>query len=162
MADYVRVFPDGSAVEYSRSQLKFENPKRLFAKPLDAETLAEFNLFPLVEESRPSYNPNTQRLVRNDPQEINGTWTITWTVENLTQAEIDAQVQEDVARAVGVSDAEKALGLVMADIWLNITTGKNPPGVGPLQNQATQEEMQTARTQVRNRIKTYIRNLKGL
>jgi len=108
----------------------------------------------------PIYDEATQRLVRN--QTLSGAVrTVSYTVEDLTQEEIDAKVEAEVDQAAGVDDASKALGLVLADMWLNITTGKFPPGVGPSQNQATQQQMQTARQQVRNRLETYIRDLKG-
>jgi len=124
-------------------------------------------LSPVLEEvtvndpGPPAYNKDTQRLVRS--QTLSGAVrTISYTVEDLTQAEIDAQVDAEVNQAAGIDDASKALGLVLADIWLNVTTGKFPPGVGPSQAQATQQQMQTARQQVRSRLKTYIRDLKGL
>jgi len=158
---YVKI-EGGVPTRYSVKEAKQEAlPTVLPRQPTD-EMLAEYNIFPLREDKQPAYDPNTQRLIKNDPQEIAGEWRVTWTVEDLTTAEIDAQVEKDVDRAIGVSDADKALGLVMADMWLNITTGKNPPGVGPVQNQATQQQMQTARQQVRSRLEAYIRDLKGL
>jgi len=159
---YVKVDELGNAKQYTLGMLRKEFPNTSFPREIPSALLADFGVFPLTVEPQPSYNRYTQRIVKNPITQVNGEWTLSWSVEDLTQAEIDARIEREVDQATGVSDAEKALGLAMADIWLKITTGKNPPGVGPVQNQATQQQMQKARTQVRDRIKVYIRSLKGL
>lgn len=77
-----------------------------------------------------------------------------------TQAEIDERLQKEVeaqlSSAVGQSnDRDKAIAFLMSDLWLYVQTGKTP-------NQATPQEIQTARNQVRSRLETHLRDIKGL
>ena len=60
----------------------------------------------------PSFDPDTQAPKMGDPVEIDGVWTMTWTLRDLTQSELDAiaaykaRIAEDQAR----EDALKADG----------------------------------------------------
>jgi len=165
MAEFIREI-EGTPVPLSRKQVEIALVEELGIRPTSdvmvPSVLGQLSISIPLEGPRPSYDEATQELVSEGYSKIDGMWTRTWSVRNLTQAEIDAKVEEEVSRATGIGDAEKALGLVLADMWLNIATGKFPPGVGPSQNQATQQQMQTARQQVRNRLEVYIRDLKGL
>ena len=51
--------------------------------------LAEWDVFPVTEAAKPSYDDD-QTVDRNStPVLINGAWIVGWTVRDLTQAEIN-------------------------------------------------------------------------
>ena len=85
------------------------------------------------------------------PELVNGVWTKTWEVITSTQAEVDAQkeatLQHELKIAVGVSDVDKAIAFVLADIW----RAQNP-GL----------TVQEARQAVRSRLEFHLRDIKGI
>ena len=81
--DVVDTFP------YRVVDLKADNPNTSFpSNPSDA-LLAEWDVFPVTEAAKPSYDDD-QTVDRNStPVLVNGAWIVGWTVRDLTQAEID-------------------------------------------------------------------------
>ena len=68
-----------------------------------------------------------------------------WALYVKTQQEIDAEVTEDLNRAINVSDIDKAMFLLFVDIWQNANPGMDNA---------------TARQQVRNRLRTHLDSIK--
>jgi len=144
---YIRIV-DGQPERYSPGELIRDNPNTSFPENLSDEKLAEYGVLKVTVDPRPAYNDTTQRLVPQDPVETSpGVWTKGWTVENLTTQEIDAKVNSKVNQAVGVSDVDKAIGFLLADLWQQLNAGM------------TEQE---ARQAVRERLKTHIRNIRGV
>jgi hypothetical protein len=59
---YVKV-TNGQAEKYTIGQLRRDNPRTSFPKMIPDETLASFNVYPVVREiSQPAYNPTTEYI----------------------------------------------------------------------------------------------------
>ena len=95
------------------------NPDTSFASDIGFQAMyaatkaAAINkLVQVTEQEQPSYNPATQKLVLNTkPTEVNGSWVLGWTVQNLTAAEAKtltdakaASVREERNRRIAESD----------------------------------------------------------
>jgi len=74
----------------------------------------------------------------------------------MTQAEIDAQVQEDVSRAAGISVAEKALARTLSEVIWILNTGVIPGGAAP--NMTREQAWQFTK----DRLEFHVRDIKGL
>ena len=78
----VEIFP------YSIGALRRDNPNTSFpANPSD-KTLADWNVFPVVEQSPPEYNPANQNLNQLNPTLVDGEWLQTWQVTDASADEI--------------------------------------------------------------------------
>lgn len=93
MSVYVLV-KDGAVDKYpySLTDMRRANPDVSFPANIPDDLAAEFNVFPVVEVTPPSYNPDTQNLVWVDPGYANGVWTQQWRVDDMTPEEIAARI----------------------------------------------------------------------
>lgn len=74
---------------YTVGDLRRDNPNTSFPKNIPEATMAAYGMFPVTYEATPSYNPLTQRVLSsNEPALVNGVWTLTKTVEDLTDEQI--------------------------------------------------------------------------
>jgi hypothetical protein len=78
----VKIFP------YSIGDLKRDNPNTSFPRNPSEETLAAYNVFPVVEQPTPDYSPATQNLNQLKPVFSGGQWLQTWRVSNDSAEEI--------------------------------------------------------------------------
>lgn len=79
---------------YSIDQLKSDNPNRAFSNNIPEEVLNGLGAYTVTHAPTPSYDNMTQRIeTSNLPVLVNGVWTITRTVVDLT----DEQKTERVA-----------------------------------------------------------------
>lgn len=77
---------------YSLTDMRRANPDVSFPADIPDELAAEFNVFPVVEVTPPSYNPDSQNLVWVNPIYVNGVWTQQWRVDDMTPEEIAARI----------------------------------------------------------------------
>jgi hypothetical protein len=78
---------------YSIGALRRDNPNTSFPRNPSDATLAEWSVFPVVEQEPPSYNPATQNLNQVNPTLINGVWTQTWQVTEASPEEIASRTE---------------------------------------------------------------------
>ena len=92
---YVKV-TDGafSKYPYTIKNLKADNPNTGFPKVMSDDALAEWGVYPVTTNDKPSYNEATQKIVQNDPVDIDGAWTITFTVSDKTEEEVTSSNAE--------------------------------------------------------------------
>ena len=82
---------------YNVGQLRRDNPNVSFPKQIPEETLAEFNIYPVVFTEMPEIDNRTQTVQQeSEPSLVDGTWTIGWVVTDKTEEEIQAY-DDDVA-----------------------------------------------------------------
>ena len=75
---------------YSLSQLRQDEPSRSFSwAPSDAE-LAHYDVFRVIEQDRPEFDPATHKLIEVQPVEQDGQWLQQWEIVELTEAEKQA------------------------------------------------------------------------
>lgn len=74
---------------YTIGQLRRDNPNTSFPKVIDEATLNLFGVYSVVLASDPSFTESTQRIQRaSNPTLVNGVWTLTKSVVDLTDDEI--------------------------------------------------------------------------
>lgn len=73
---------------YSFGDLQRDNPNTSFPADPTEQTLAEWNVFPVIYKSAPDYNPATHNLTEGDPTLIDDQWEMTWAVTPATSGQI--------------------------------------------------------------------------
>jgi hypothetical protein len=107
---YVHV-SEGVPTRVTLQYLRENHPNVSFPKEVPGFTLAEYNVFPVVQQPDPVYDPNTQRLIDGTPVEVAGVWQVTSVAESLPAEEIArraAQNQASADKAVLKGDAQVA------------------------------------------------------
>ena len=80
---------DGELSKYPASvaDLKKANPNTSFPRNPKSFDHEAWGLYEVVEAAVPAINPELSRVVTNPPIDIDGVWTVTYTVEDLTDEE---------------------------------------------------------------------------
>ena len=65
---------------YSIGDLRRDNPNTSYPRNPSDAVLADWNVFPVVEQSPPEYNPANQSLNQLNPTLVDGEWLQTWQV----------------------------------------------------------------------------------
>ena len=87
----VEIFP------YSIGDLRRDNPNTSFPRNPSDAVLADWNVFPVVEQSPPEYNPANQNLNQLNPTLTAGEWLQTWQVTAASAEEIAERLQSKEA-----------------------------------------------------------------
>jgi len=87
----VEIFP------YSIGDLRRDNPNTSFPRNPSDAVLADWNVFPVVEQSPPEYNPANQNLNQLNPTLVDGQWLQTWQVTAASAEEIAERLQNKEA-----------------------------------------------------------------
>jgi hypothetical protein len=87
----VEIFP------YSIGALRRDNPNTSFPRNPSDAVLADWNVFPVVEQSPPEYNPANQNLNQLNPTLVDGQWLQTWQVTAASAEEIAERLQSKEA-----------------------------------------------------------------
>lgn len=77
---------------YTTQNLRSDNPNTSFPVVIDNETLALFGVSSVQASARPSVD-YTQRVVEGQPELVDGVWTQTWNIEDLSAEEVAAVVE---------------------------------------------------------------------
>mgnify|MGYP001066182816 FL=1 len=67
---------------YSIGQLRRDNPQTSFPKRPGDELLAEWGVYPCVQQDQPDYDRLTEKVSEGPIEQIDGVWTWTWRVED--------------------------------------------------------------------------------
>jgi hypothetical protein len=78
---------------YSIGALRRDNPNTSFPRNPSDAVLADWNVFPVVEQSPPEYNPANQNLNQLNPTLTAGEWLQTWQVTAASAEEIAERLQ---------------------------------------------------------------------
>lgn len=82
-----------AAYPYTVEQLKADYPNVSFSSNVTTDQLSDFNVFDVVHAETPAYDATTQRIETSlAPVLIHGVWTLTKTVVDLTQDQIDQKI----------------------------------------------------------------------
>jgi hypothetical protein len=82
---------------YSIGNLRRDNPNTSFPRNPSDAVLADWNVFPVVEQSPPEYNPANQNLNQLNPTLVDGQWLQTWQVTAASAEEIAERLQNKEA-----------------------------------------------------------------
>ena len=78
----VEIFP------YSIGALRRDNPNTSFPANPTEQTLAEWNVFPVIDKPAPACNPATQNCNQINPTLVAGKWEMAWSVTPATPEQI--------------------------------------------------------------------------
>ena len=84
---------------YSIGALRRDNRNTSFPRNPSEEMLADWNVFPVIEQEPPSFNPATQNLNQVNPMLVDGEWMQAWEVADSSAEEIAERTE---AKAVEV------------------------------------------------------------
>jgi hypothetical protein len=80
---------------YNIGLLRRDNPNVSFPASMADAALADWNMFPVQPTQKPAFNPLTHECAEGKPENENGQWRQTWTVNALS--EYAAQAAHDDA-----------------------------------------------------------------
>ena len=81
----------------SIGDLRRDNPNTSFPRNPSDALLADWNVFPVVEQSPPEFNPANQNLNQLNPTLVDGQWMQTWQVTAASAEEITERLQRKEA-----------------------------------------------------------------
>ena len=73
---------------YSIGALRRDNPNTSFPANPTEQTLAQWNVFPVIDKPAPACNPATQNCNQINPTLVAGKWEMTWAVTPATPEQI--------------------------------------------------------------------------
>lgn len=82
---------------FTIGDLRKSNPNVSFPRNIPTETLAQFGVYPVTIAPAPEFNSRTHRLVTQQPTLVNGAWTVTKSVVEKDQAQIDNENAQKAA-----------------------------------------------------------------
>lgn len=73
---------------YSIGDLRRDNRSTSFPKNPPEELLAEWDVYPVVTQPQPTFDPHTECLEPTTPELVDSVWTAGWVVSSLAQARV--------------------------------------------------------------------------
>jgi hypothetical protein len=87
---------------YTIGQLRQDHPQVSFPEKPSEELLAQYEVYPVKELSKPDYDSQTHYVKQSDFYQVSGQWQVHWVTEQLPQAA--QNVREDRNRRLAESD----------------------------------------------------------
>jgi hypothetical protein len=106
----VEIFP------YSIGALRRDNPGTSFPAVPSEQTLAEWNVFPVVDKPAPLHDAITQNCNQLNPTLVAGKWTMAWQVTSATPEQINERIRAN-ANYLAFWDA-----LIASTVYASIRT----------------------------------------
>jgi len=102
---YVKI-TNGSVEQfpYTLGHLRRDNRNVSFPKQVTSEILAEYDVYPVTFLAKPDRDPLVQNLVQSQPSLSNGSWQVSYTVENMAQSDAEANVRDKRNRLLAETD----------------------------------------------------------
>lgn len=80
---------------YSIGDLRRDNPNVSFPRNPSESTLANWNVFPVADRPKPSFDPATENCNQVNPTYDNGEWVKTWQVSAANAEEIAERLADE-------------------------------------------------------------------
>ena len=108
---------NGTVAEYPYSvhKLRLDHPHVSFPIEPTELQLAEFSVYPVLNNAPPVYDALTQKLTEQAPALVASVWTQQWAVSELSAAEVDAALQA-AREAMVVTPFQAKAALLDADL----------------------------------------------
>ena len=101
---YVKIVNNSvSKFPYNISDLKKENPNISFPNPITEDALAAFDVYPVTPTAPPEYDNKTHRVMQS-VEFIDGTWTLTWELQELPEEQASTYIRAERNRRLINSD----------------------------------------------------------
>ena len=83
---YAKLTSDNKVEQYpyTLGDLRRDNKNVSFPRQVDADTLAEYRVYPVVVADPPAYDPLTQTAQEGTPAFVGGQWKVNWVVTALS------------------------------------------------------------------------------
>ena len=99
---------------YTVANLRRDNPNTSFPKKITDQTLNSWGVYRVTQENTPSFDVKTQTLsMDTTPVLVGDQWTVGWTINNMSQEDIDSFA----AQAAVVSREQRDEKLAETDWW---------------------------------------------
>lgn len=82
---------------YSFLELKHDNPETSFPVFVTHEVLAEWGVFPVIQQGPPEFDPATQNLIQVLPVLQGDVWVEEWEIQPASAKETEQRTQEKAA-----------------------------------------------------------------
>jgi hypothetical protein len=79
---------------YSLQQLRTDEPRRSFSSSPSERELAHYDVFRVVAQPQPSYDPAIHKVIEAQPVEADGQWLQQWELIELSEAEQEAYYRQ--------------------------------------------------------------------
>ena len=115
---YVKVTNGSIQYPYTMGQLRKDNPNTSFPAYISADTLAAYDVYAIQEVPAPEVDPLTQRHEQTTPVQVDGKWTQTWRVMQLSEDKATVNVRAKRNQLLADSDwTQLADSPVDKDAW---------------------------------------------
>jgi hypothetical protein len=95
---------NGSPTTYSIGQLRRDNPQVSFSKHPSESTLAEYDVYPVSEISRPEYDARTHYLKQSEFYQVDGKWQLHYTPEQLPYEQVANRIRAERDELLRLTD----------------------------------------------------------
>jgi hypothetical protein len=119
---------------YSIGNLRRDNPNVSFPRNPSDALLADWNVFPVAEQSPPEYNPANQNLNQATPTLVDGQWLQTWQVTDASAEEIAERLEQKE-----VEVRRQRNGLLSACDWTQLSDSPADHGTWAVYRQELRE-----------------------
>jgi len=116
---YVKL-TSGNEVEqypYTLGNLRRDNKNVSFPRQVDADTLASYNVYPVVVADRPTYDAITQKIAQGTPALIDGVWKVNWIVSSLPADDAASNVRNHRNDLLEETDWMAGSDVTMSSAW---------------------------------------------
>ena len=116
---YVKLTSDNKVEQYpyTLGNLRRDNKNVSFPRQVDADTLAEYRVYPVVVADRPTYDAITQKIAQGRPALIDGVWKVNWVVSSLPENEAAQNVRNHRNNLLEETDWMAGSDVTMSDAW---------------------------------------------
>ena len=94
MTIYAKI-EEGTVIQYPYDfyQLRQDNPNTSFPLDMSVEQYAEWDIYPVTVEEKPSFDAIYKELSTSTPTLIDGVWTQGWTLLDRNSAQIEESIE---------------------------------------------------------------------
>lgn len=89
---------------YTLNHLRRDNANVSFPKQVTNGILEDYDVYPVTFLTKPTHDPLVQNLVQSQPSLNNGSWQVSYTVENMAQSDAEANVRDKRNRLLTETD----------------------------------------------------------
>ncbi len=102
MSLYLKITQSDIIYPYTITELKSENYNTSFPSLITDLLLESFNVFPVIETTKPEINTQTEIAEETIPQLIDDVWKQTWTIRSLTPEELLDKIPKSITSLQGM------------------------------------------------------------
>lgn len=111
---------NGVPEKYSIGRLRRDNPNVSFPKHIPDELLEAWDVYPYIEEAKPIFTPEYQRIVESGFEvDSNGNYTLTFSREGLSNEVAEANQRAKRDALLSATDWMALSDVVMSQDWID-------------------------------------------